>query len=443
MFHTSLSNLPPIAEIGNGCFLSRTFSNSQNPDKTTVSLTIRKMTDKLHPSTDISDLSEILSGVVTNKSGNDFYETNLTAKDIMAHDKNSFGMDWENKIPKYVMRLNRMSFEKHLQLKNLFPLDNYFYWGYQPLCVPLIYDLELFLYLPFGTNTDLLMVVVENGCSKQTLEMQLKDRTDPMEFTSSWNVFYEKSKDCTIQQQCFPCESQVPLTLFNVAKKDDKLHLYKCSFDFNWPRMLMTVCSTCSAETNGSQLCGGGFCLSENAISHLPEFEAKKSLENLIQEHEAEQKSMELYHTSYEKIETEFLGLDIFGNKNEMNVEMIMHDRDYYILTIGKHIYEISCIVGQIDCIYESTFSKKNLVACKSPFLSNLGYFHYVTKAGHLVTVNVSETVKERALIANFVPKNAIETAKLFFLDDKLVCYYFVNQSHFVLNISQSMITDI
>ena len=130
------------------------------------------------------------------------------------------------------------------------------------------------------------------------------------------------------------------------------------------------------------------------------------------------------------------------------NINYYMHDLRKHFQSCcrgfgGKHIYEISCIVGQIDCIYESTFSKKNLVACKSPFLSNLGYFHYVTKAGHLVTVNASETVKERALIANFVPKNAIETAKLFFLDDKLVCYYFVNQSHFVLNISQSMITDI
>jgi hypothetical protein len=429
MSQIKLKDLPPIAEIGNECFLTQTFCCQPDTDRVS-SLSVRKMTAKLEPWTNLSHLLRTSTGIILTKNGDRFYQTNFIAEDVQAHDPHSFGNDWTNRIPNYIMRLKGMSFEQHLKLKQMFPKDARFYWGYQPLHIELYDNLRLFLYMPFGTLSNLQLVVLENDTVLKKFEVQLRTPDDSFEFTSNWEVYYDKT---SLDGQSLPFETSLPLTLFNVVRKEGRIHLYKCSFDFNWPRLSTTQCYHCFKATSGSQLCGGGSCI---VASTYPQ-----DLKKMRNRHKAENMEHESYHLSYKKIEVEDLCPDNFP-ENKVHVEYCRPSRDELIVRVGKHLFEASFIVGQFDSFYESDLAREHNIVSYSPFLSTKGYFHYLTDMGDLIVFGTLME-KERRTIINFVPKAALETTKLFLVQGMLLCYYVLEEDHFLVNLNLSLIEDL
>ena len=283
----------------------------------------------------------------------------------------------------------------------MFPKNAKFYWGYQPLHIELYDNLRLFLYMPFGTLSNLQLVVLKNDTVLKKFEVQLRTPDDSFEFTSNWEVYYDKT---SLDEQSLPFETSLPLTLFNVVRKEGRIHLYKCSFDFNWPRLSTTQCYHCYKATSGSQLCGGGTCIVDSTYP--------QDLIEMRNRHKAENMEYESYHLSYKKIELEDLCPDNFP-ENKVHVEYCRPSRDELIVRVGKHLFEVSFIVGQFDSFYESDLAREHNIVSYSPFSSKKGYFHYLTDMGDLIVFGTLME-KERRTIINFVPKAALETTKLF-----------------------------
>ena len=439
MNQITLVNNSPIAEIGNGCFLTLTYSAPSEIDRKST-LTVRKMDEEFNPAQDISDVLESGSGILINDSGDCFYEAKCSAEEIEKHDSTSFGADWTNHLPKYVPRLLGMTYDEHVSSKKFFPIDqtHHSYWDYQPLRIPMIDNHVLFLYMPLGTVEDLQMVVVENGVFKQQLQMELRKSTDPIEFTSNWAVYWNKAN---MDDDLNSYEPWITLVFVNVVKKNGEICLYHCSFDFNWPRILMSLCCECSVETNGSQLCGGGHCIAASTVEGFPPEKARDALKRMIWNHRLENQKKALFHISCEKIQTEALCPDTFGY-SKMHVGFCMPKKDHLLVCVGKHVYEIYFILNEIDEVYETQFLENEEIACVSKMYNKRGYFHYITSDGDLVVFGTLAQ-KKRQQICNLVPINALSTVKLFYVRRMLLCYYFLDEMHFVVNINESMIQDI
>ena len=473
MYLSTWNHSKPLDKLGNGLvsFNTTTFQGtSKRPLKGPVSsFVVRKIEDNFEMSNDVSYVlqQDPDCTATKNQCGIPFWQSSFSAKDIAAIDPPSIGHDDPaQNTSKYQqdVTFGDMTYEQYKKSKKIFgkAVDKPFqFWDFQPLYMRLPNEeYDIAFYMPFGGFMNAFVVVVNGNEIVKTLHVDLTiPKYGYLEYTNNWTLYVDAEAMPDFVPTSEIVLTELPIVLMNVVKKDAKLLFYRRAFVLNWPRVFISACSVCQADSGSSQLCGPGYCQVEHDCLMVGsgEEETARVVEIKRKGNEIKNSERMQFHITEEGGDdvciqcfelcndpTWWRLRDVVEDSQPLSINFCLLGGKTIILRVDHVIFEILMNWEyKIEDVFQTkvTDHRDNIV-CYSPFLSPEGYFHLITAAGDLVAYGPPiEGI--RAVHQNIIPKTALlkGTVKLFFLRKKeLVLYYFAKGKHYYMNIDASRV---